>query len=296
MELRHLEYFVAVAEEASFTRAATRLHVSQPGVSAQVRLLERELGEDLFDRSGRTVRLTEVGAAVLGYARTALDAAADVRLAVDEIAGLVRGRVNVGMVVACPAIDVPDLLAAFHTRHPGVEVRLEEANSDVLVERLLAGDLDLAYVAIGPAAPAGLELRVLADEEIVAVVPAGDALADGGQLPIGALADRPVVCLPPGTGIRGVLDTACAAAGVRARVVLEASSLGMVASLAARGLGVGIVPASVAAGSPGLRTLAISGAPLPLRGQIALAWRIDGPASPAGRALVELARRGWHEA
>jgi DNA-binding transcriptional LysR family regulator len=289
MELRHLEYFVAVAEEASFTRAATRLHVSQPGVSAQVRLLERELGEDLFDRSGRAVRLTEVGEAVLGYARAALDAAADVRLAVDEIAGLVRGRVNVGMVVACAAVDVPELLARFHGQYPAVEISLTEANSDRLIADLVAGELDLAYIAVGAETPPGIELRILADEAMVAVVGPEDPLAGAGSFQLDILRERAVICLPLGTGVRALVDEACAAGGFRPRVALEASNLGIVAQLAARGLGVAIVPASVAAaGPPGLQTIPIEGPEL--RGRVAMAWRHDGPASPAARALVRLAR------
>src|SRR3954469_17927387 len=110
MELRQLEYFVTVVEEAGFTRAAARLHVAQPGVSAQIRRLERELGQDLLDRSGRTVRLTEVGAAVLPYARAALDAVAGARLAVDEMTGLLRGQVAVGMLTACGSVDLFEML------------------------------------------------------------------------------------------------------------------------------------------------------------------------------------------
>ncbi|MGZ3585118.1 MAG: LysR family transcriptional regulator, partial [Ktedonobacterales bacterium] len=110
MELRQLEYFVAVAEEASFTKAAARVHAAQPGVSAQIRQLERELGQDLFDRTGRTVRLTAVGAAVLPYARAALEAVAAARLAVDELTGLLRGRVAVGMLTACSIVSLFDLL------------------------------------------------------------------------------------------------------------------------------------------------------------------------------------------
>src|SRR4051794_18641989 len=106
MELRQLAYFVAVVEEANFTRAAEKMHVAQPGVSAQVRLLERELGQVLLDRSGRTVRVTEVGAAVLPFARAALDAVSGVRLVVDEMAGLVRGRVALGMITS-HAFDIP---------------------------------------------------------------------------------------------------------------------------------------------------------------------------------------------
>src|ERR1700759_1183095 len=101
MELRQLEYFVAVAEEANFTRAAERVHISQSGVSAQVRQLEHELGADLIDRSGRSATLTPAGHAALSPARAALASVAAVRLAVDDVAGLVRGRLTVGMVTAC---------------------------------------------------------------------------------------------------------------------------------------------------------------------------------------------------
>src|SRR3954466_14927911 len=123
MELRQLEYFVTVVEEAGFTRAAARLHVAQPGVSAQIRRLERELGQELLDRSGRSVRLTEVGAAVLPYARAALAAVDGVPLAVDERTGLLRGQVAIGTVTS-HSFDLPGLLADFHEDHPAVQITL----------------------------------------------------------------------------------------------------------------------------------------------------------------------------
>src|SRR6266540_4363563 len=145
MEFRQLEYFVAVAAEANFTRAAAKLHVAQPGVSAQVRRLERELGQPLLDRSERTVRLTEAGVAVLPYARAALAAVAGARLAVDELTGLMRGHVAIGMVTS-HSIDLPGLLASFHHDHPAVEISLSEGNSDQLIRALHAGQLDLAVI------------------------------------------------------------------------------------------------------------------------------------------------------
>ena len=108
IDLKWLRSFLVVAEEASFTRAAARVHVAQPGVSAQVRRLESELGQRLLDRSGRTVRLTEAGAAVLPFARAALDAVAQGRLAVDDLAGLVRGQVTIGMVSGCALPITPE--------------------------------------------------------------------------------------------------------------------------------------------------------------------------------------------
>ena len=289
MELHQLEYFVAVAEEASFTRAASRVHVAQPGVSAQVRRLESELGQQLLDRSGRSVRLTEVGSAVLPFARAALDAVANARLAVDDLAGLVRGQVTVGMVSGCALPALAELLAGFHDRHPGVAIALVEDNSDRLVERLRDGRLDLALIGWAEQTPADIDSVVLVDEELVAVVAPGHPLADAGAragaITIRQLRDLPLVSLPRGTGVRAALDAACAAAGFTPRIVFEASALPMVVELAGRGLGLAVVPASIPNG-PGILRLTDP----QLRSRLELAWRCAPAANPAARALIEQAR------
>jgi DNA-binding transcriptional LysR family regulator len=299
MELRQLEYFVAVAEEASFTRAASRVHVAQPGVSAQVRRLESELGQQLLDRSGRSVRLTEVGSAVLPFARAALDAVANARLAVDDLAGLVRGQVTVGMVSGCALPALAELLAGFHDRHPGVAIALVEDNSDRLVERLRDGRLDLALIGWAEQTPADIDSVVLVDEELVAVVAPGHPLAGtgagtgagagaragAGAITIRQLRDLPLVSLPRGTGVRAALDAACAAAGFTPRIVFEASALPMVVELAGRGLGLAVVPASIPNG-PGILRLTDP----QLRSRLELAWPSAPAANPAARALIEQAR------
>src|SRR3954454_11080716 len=141
MELRQLEYFVAVVEEQSFTRAAARVLVAQSGVSAQVRRLERELGVELLRRSARRVTVTEAGAAVLPFARDALAAVAGVRSAVEELTGLLRGHVSIGMITAGPAVLLADVLAGFHAAHPDVEITLTESDSDTLLARVRSGEL-----------------------------------------------------------------------------------------------------------------------------------------------------------
>jgi DNA-binding transcriptional LysR family regulator len=285
MELHQLEYFVAVAEEASFTRAASRVHVAQPGVSAQVRRLESELGQQLLDRSGRSVRLTEVGSAVLPFARAALDAVANARLAVDDLAGLVRGQVTVGMVSGCALPVLAELLAGFHDRHPGVAIALVEDNSDRLVERLRDGRLDLALIGWAGETPADIDTVVLADEELVAAVAPGHPLAGAGAITIRQLRNLPLVSLPRGTGVRAALDAACAAAGFTPRIVFEASALPMVVELAGRGLGLAVVPASIPNG-PGILRLTDP----QLRSRLELAWPSAPAANPAARALIEQAR------
>lgn len=289
MELHQLEYFVAVAEEASFTRAAARVHVAQPGVSAQVRRLETELGQQLLDRSGRTVRLTEVGAAVLPFARAALRAVTNARLAVDQLAGLVRGQVTVGMVSGCSVQILPELLAAFHDIYPGVGIALSEDGSDHLIESLLDGHLDLALIGSAGGVIPGIETAVVADEVLVAAVSADDPLTAHTSVTLDDLRDQPLVSLPRGTGVRGALDAACANRGFEPRIALEASALPMVARLAGMGLGVAILPAS----TPRSQDLALHVLPIQrpqIRSRLELAWNPAAAASPAARVLIEHTR------
>ena len=288
MELRQLEYFVAVAEEANFTRAAQRIHVAQPAVSAQIQRLERELGQPLLDRSRRTVRLTAAGEAALPYARAALAAVADIHVAVEELTQLVRGTVAIGTVTS-HSVDIPSLLADFHADHPEVEITLSTDSSDTLIEMVRTGRLDAAIVSVGPGErPEGLDVEVVTDEAIAAAVCRTDELASRKTIRLTDLADRQLIALPVGAGIRHQFDAACAKAGVSPRVAFEASTPLALADLAERGLGVAIVPASVPRGRDGLHALPI----VPeLRGRLVLAWRSGGPMSPAARVLVDKARR-----
>jgi DNA-binding transcriptional LysR family regulator len=286
MELHQLAYLIAVADEASFTRAAEKLLVSQPAVSAQIRRLERELGEELLDRSERSVRPTAVGAAVLPHARAALAAVEGARLAVSELTGLLRGRAALGTVTS-PDVDLADMLGAFHDRHPLVDISLSAADTDRLIVSVLAGDLDAAIISVGDAAPAAMAVQVIADQPIVAAVGRQHQLAvrATGPVPLADLAGFPLISLPRGTGLRARVDEAATAAGIRLHVAFEASTPEALADLAAHGLGVAFLPGPFAEyRSDQLAVLKIS--PPRLRGRLVLAWRATGPPSPAGRALV----------
>jgi DNA-binding transcriptional LysR family regulator len=318
MELRQLEYLVAVAEEASFTRAAQRVHISQSGVSAQVRQLEHELGAELFDRSARAATLTRAGEAALGHAREALAAAAAMRQAVDDVNGLLRGRLRVGMVTACTITGLFDALDAFHRAHPGVVVTLLEHGSAELTDQVRAGVIDLALIGVPGEAPEGLAALPIVSERLVAAFPAAHPLAGAPHgvssgapqgvssgapqgvssgVPPGAasltlddLARLPLICMPGGTGIRAVFDQACAARGIQATVTLEASAASVLADLAARGLGVAILSESMAAAAGDrLRVVPIDGCDTPAL--LALIWRPSPPAAVA--ELVRHCRRAF---
>jgi DNA-binding transcriptional LysR family regulator len=282
MELRQLEYFVAVAEEANFTRAAARVHISQSGVSAQIRQLEHELGAALFDRSGRTATLTTAGVAALEHARTALAAADSVRQAVAEVNGLIRGRLVVGMVTACTVTGLFEALETFHTAHPGVELTLIEDDSDRLVERVRAGTADLALIGTADAEPQGVESLPIVRERLVAAVPPGHPLADRQRVTLEEIGAYPVVCMPEGTGLRAAFDRACAARGIRPYIALQATAPTAIADLAIRGLGIAILSESMADGYRGrLTALLIDDAAVPAL--LALIWA--GTMNPALREL-----------
>lgn len=285
MQIHQLTYLVAVADERSVTRAAARLRVAQPGVSAQIRKLERELGHELLDRTGARIGLTDVGAEVVAAARTALDAVDGVRRVVDELAGLVRGRVAVGMVTSTPVLDLPELLADFHDAHPDVEATLAQAPSGQLAEHVRAGRLDLALVGLADDAPDDLHVETVTDEPLVAAVRPDDPLADAGPADVGRLADRVFVAPARGTALREALDQAFAAAGRSPRIAFEANDPAVVARMVHRGLGISLLPASLRAFRDGeLRAVALTGAAP--RARLVLIWRRGGPRSPAARELT----------
>ncbi|MFD5412300.1 LysR family transcriptional regulator [Streptomyces nojiriensis] len=289
MELRQLAYFVAVAEEQNFTRAAERVHISQSGVSAQIRRLERELGAELFDRSARTATLTAAGAAALAPARAALAAAEAVGQAVGDVAGVIRGRITVGMVVGCTVTPLFDALAAFHRAHPGVEIALLEDNSDRLVQGVRAGTVDVALIGTATAAPAGLEALTLVSERLVAVPP-GHPLAHLRRVTLRDLTGHTVICMPAGTGLRTVFDQACAAQRVRPVIALQAGAADAVADLAARGLGVAVLSESMAESyRDRLSARVLDDVDIPAL--LCLVWR---PApGPAVRELLAYGRRAF---
>lgn len=287
MELRQLEYLVAVIEEANFTRAAERLHVAQPGVSAQIRRLERELGHALLDRSTRTVRPTEAGAAILPHARAALHAVTSVRVALDQLAGLLRGHVSVGTVATGGPIDLPDRLAAFHRDHPGIEITLTEDSSQHLIDNLTGGRLDLALIGLADTTPEGLAIEVVTGQSLAAVMSDQHPLARRRTVKLTDLADEPLITLPAGSGIRAALDAGFAAARLKPRIAFEAGDPAVLTRLASQRLGIAILPTTENVTTPTDHIREITITNPPMRARLALAWKQHPPAGPATTALIQ---------
>ena len=246
MELRQLEYFVAVAEECHFTRAARRMHVAQSGLSASIRALEVELGAPLFVRSTRQVELTQAGRALLVEARRVLGTIDAARDAVAAVQGLLRGTLAVGSIQCLHAVHLPAVLARFHELHPGVELRLRQAGSGELVDLVRAGRLDLAFVTAGRAGD-DLKVSTLSSEPLVLACAPELPFAERESVRLAELAGQPFVDFNPDWGTRDDVDRALATAGVDRRVAVEVNDVHSLLDFVGFGLGVALVPASFAA-------------------------------------------------
>jgi DNA-binding transcriptional LysR family regulator len=244
MDSRQLEYFVAVAEELSFTRAARRLFTVQSTVSAAVRALETDLKTTLFDRSTRRVELSPAGQALLPEAKAALEALDRARAVVEEASTGLRGRIRIGTMSRLGLLDLADLLGAFYQRYPLVDVHVTTSptGSSGLAEDVRHGRLDLALVGLNRSDLPGLETRELAAVPFVVLVPSNHRLAPSAGIKLKDLAGERFVDMLPGFGNRTTVDRAFDDAGLRRRVQVEVPDLSTVPGYVRAGLGLAVVP------------------------------------------------------
>ena len=282
MELHQIVYALTVADTASFTAAAAQLHVSQSGVSTQVRKLERELGVSLFDRTSRRVTLTAEGARMLPALRTAAAAVDGVRAQASDLRGLVVGSLRIGTVTGLGWSAFFDAVAAIHGAYPGVDLRLMESASSDLIERVKAGDVDVVVAAWSPDAPEGLMSETVFDDALVAVVAQSHPWAARKVIRPSELARTDLIALPRGTGARDAMDLMFARAGTAAVPRWEAASPISLTALASRAVGVAVASETTVGDSRGLVVLRI--ADPDARSRLGVAWR-DRP-TPAAQAFL----------
>ncbi|MYT73471.1 MULTISPECIES: LysR family transcriptional regulator [unclassified Streptomyces] len=251
MELRHFRYFIAVAEERNFTRAAEACHVVQSTLSQQIERLEKELGTQLFARTSRTVRLTAAGEHLLPLARRALEAADSVTTEAHALSGLRTGTLRLGFIqsLACP-VDTIAVLDDFHQAHPEIGLRILNAPSPSMVDAVVSGELDLAVVGLSPRQlPAELTHKRLGRDALVAVVNPDHELAGQESVTLRQLAEVPLVRFRQGTGLRRQVDEAFSRAEQRPRNSIEVFHLQDMLRMAARGFGATVVPRSAVTGA-----------------------------------------------
>jgi DNA-binding transcriptional LysR family regulator len=249
MELRHLRYFVAVAEEGHVTRAAERLGIQQPPLSQQIRALETELDAQLFHRKPRGVELTPAGRAFFDEAKAILARVGDAVAATKRAARGEAGRIGIGFTSSASFHPfVPRAIRAFRERHPLVALTLEESGTTELVDALRSEAIDAAFVRSPVGESADLTVRPLLEEPMVAALPSGHPLSGtGNPLPLAAHAGEIFILYrrPVGPGLHDAIIAACDRAGFSPQIGQEAPRMLSTLSLVAAGLGVTLVPKSM---------------------------------------------------
>ncbi|MEP7456608.1 LysR family transcriptional regulator [Phyllobacterium sp. SB3] len=246
MDLRQLQYFVAAAKAEHFTRASRQLNVAQSALSSAIKSLEEELRTQLFVRSTRKVRLTLAGKAFLEKAVVVLDAAEDARQTVHDVTHSNGGKLSIGTVQGLPAfLDLPALLAEFHDLYGRVEVRLIQGGADHLLEKLRKGIIDLAFLPVTEPT-SSIVTTMVACEDLVLICAVDHPAAALNNITLPAISQFLFVDFQPDWGTRKLIDDAFHSAGLTRKTAFEVSDLNTLFDLVSRGLGIALVPESVA--------------------------------------------------
>jgi DNA-binding transcriptional LysR family regulator len=289
MELRHLRTIDAVARHGSFTKAAEELYLAQSAISQQIRRLESELGVEVFRRTSRKVELTAEGHLILGYAKRVLAEVDGMQSELEELTGLLSGQLRIGGVYPTGPYDLFGMLADFRAAHPGVAIHMVEDTQDGVLAALRADELDCAFTALNPDALGNeFAATLLWEEEIVVALPPDHALCARDHVTFEQLAAEDLIAYRENSALRRRLERTMAERGLEPRNAFICTEMGAVRGLASKGLGVAVIPRSVAE-QPGppieLRPIG----PDRLTWPIALVWRASRRHTPAGKAFLKVA-------
>ena len=284
-----LRQFVTAAREEHLTRASELLGVPQPTLSRSIARLESDLGVPLFYRPGRSIKLTRHGRLLLDASERAVATlSASLQLLADEV-DPTRGRVALGFLHTLGTDAVPRMLRDFRATHPGVRFALVQGSSDVLLERLRAGEVDVCLTAPLPDEP-GVIARKLYEQRIDLFVPPDHRFARRRGIRLAEAAGEDFICMVPGYGLRGITDDLCRAAGFSPRVAFEGEDAATARGLVGAGLGVALLPATASLLSePGIAAVGIT-APKAAR-TVGLAWMADRPVTGPVAAFRDFALR-----
>lgn len=283
MEHRLLEYFLAVCEELHFTRAAEKLGISQPTLSHQIRLLERELGAPLFHRSGKKTILTQAGQILLGHAHRVINEVKLARQEINELSGLQRGKLRIG----CSGNHLlTDALVAFHRLYPGIELTVTELATEETRDGLLHNHLDVGVVFL-PLFDEQLAYRPLYDEELVLAISSSHEYAACSNITIQQLANLPLVLFPQKFLVRQMIDSACAELEIQLNPVMELSTLESQLHMAEQHVGGTILPKSYGRTVVSDKVAIISLADPAPRKKVGLVYRKDTLENSIIRAFVD---------
>ena len=289
MELRHLRTIAAVARHGSFTKAAEELYLAQSAISQQIRRLETELGVQVFRRTSRRVELTAEGRVILNYAQRVLAEVDGLQSELEELTGLLRGNLRIGGVYPTGPYDLFGMLADFRAAHPGVAIHMVEDTQDGVLAALEADELDCAFSALNPDTLGNeFAATLLWEDEIVVALPVGHRLSARSQVTFEELAAEDLIAYRENSALRRRLEGTMADRGLEPRNAFVCTEMAAVRALASKGLGVAVLPRSIAR-EPGPPIEVRPIGPEPLTWPISLVWRAARKQSPAGKAFLKVA-------
>ena len=285
MELAPLRSFLAIAREGHMTRAARTLHLTQPAVSAQIARLEEDLGTPLFHRTPKGMALTEAGTLFRRHVKAAFLWLEDGRAAVQGLADLTHGALEIGAGATATTYLLPPLLREFHERHPGVQIHVREQGSHNVVDAVLAGALDLGVVTLPVDPSARVSTIPWVDDELRLIVPPGHGLSDQRTYRIRDLDGQPLVLFEAGSAVRRLIDQALKDGNAEVEIVMELRSIESIKQMVAQGIGSAFVSQHALADGEGLRSSQSR-----LRRTLAAVHRSDRAPSAAAQAFLKLMR------
>lgn len=284
MELYQLGYFIEIARQHSFTRAADRLHMAQPALSQQMKNLEAELGTALFIRGHKETHLTAAGKAFLPRAESLLAQAEAAKAVVSDVAHLRGGKLTIAAIPSVSACLLPEAIRRFSHRHPKVKLQLIEESSERVAEGVESGSADLGFLQL-PANKSVFEARTLVEEPFVALVSRSRKLTDKKEMTLRQLSQESFIFYK-GRARDSAME-ACRQAGFEPRIVCESGELETIRAFVTAGLGVALLP-KLASGNLPKSIQAIMIRDPHMRRQIAAVWKKGSALSPAANALLDL--------
>ncbi|MFD1953546.1 LysR family transcriptional regulator [Paenibacillus thailandensis] len=289
MDIKHLQYIVEIIRQNSFTKAAEKLHVTQPTISKAIKGLENELGQDVFVREGKQVKLTDTGEAIYRYAQPIMQLFDGLTTELSDLAYLRKGSVRIGLPPMTGANFFPEVMKQFQERYPGIAVHMVEEGAKKIEEAIREGELDAGVVLL-PVDQASFHTIPLVAERIMAVVHPGHPIAERDEVRLAELAEEPFVMFSAGFALHERIIAACREAGFEPRIVYESSQWDFLREMAAAGLGVSMLPETICRSFAPEKVKAVPLVDPVIPWLPAMVWRKEGYLSLASRAWIDFTR------
>lgn len=285
MDIRQLTYFLEVANQSSFSKAAQQLHLSQPSLSKMVKNLENELGVVLFDRSTRHIHLTDAGEVIQTQARIILQSMEHLNTALADVTEMRKGKFRLGLPPVIGVSFFPDILARFHQLYPQIEIQLVEEGGKVIEQRLLEGEIDLGVVVL-PVDEEMFEVKPIIERKMMLTMHPEHPLAAREEVALQELADESFILFRKGFALRDRVREACIREGFEPKVSYESAQWDFISEMVAAGIGISLLPETVC-GKLDPRQIAVIRKTRPqIHWNLGLIWRKDGYLSHAARGWV----------